>query len=113
MSKFGHSDLFLRLEEAARERLATLRVHLDPSQQEQLVTEVCDVFVSGGCGGGGGEGHEAARSQGVRGLCWCQHPSQHRGEDGYVAHRYVEGRSFCGLPRWFSAASSSSCACSS
>ncbi|GLC44284.1 hypothetical protein PLESTB_000760900 [Pleodorina starrii] len=43
---FGGSDLMLRLEEANRERLAQLRLHLESGQQDKLVADVAELFQS-------------------------------------------------------------------
>ncbi|KAG2438290.1 hypothetical protein HYH02_010988 [Chlamydomonas schloesseri] len=46
LADFGASDLYLRLDEAARERLATLRLHLESSAAEKLVNDVAELFQS-------------------------------------------------------------------
>eukprot|EP00198_Chlamydomonas_reinhardtii_P008324 XP_001697661.1 glycine rich protein [Chlamydomonas reinhardtii] len=46
LADFGSSDLFLRLDEAARERLASLRLHLESAAAEKLVNDVAELFQS-------------------------------------------------------------------
>ncbi|EFJ40270.1 hypothetical protein VOLCADRAFT_120010 [Volvox carteri f. nagariensis] len=46
LHSFGGSDLMLRLEEANRERLANLLLHLEKGQQEKLVGDVAELYQS-------------------------------------------------------------------
>ncbi|GFR40315.1 hypothetical protein Agub_g851, partial [Astrephomene gubernaculifera] len=46
VTRFGGSDLMLRLDAAHRERLAVLRLHLDKGVQEKLVGDVAELFQS-------------------------------------------------------------------
>ncbi|KAG2488784.1 hypothetical protein HYH03_012781 [Edaphochlamys debaryana] len=46
VSKFGGSDLFLRLEEAHRERLATLRLLVEPAREEEMSKSLQDLYES-------------------------------------------------------------------
>ncbi|KAG2429563.1 hypothetical protein HXX76_010798 [Chlamydomonas incerta] len=46
LADFGSSDLYLRLDEAARERLASLRLHLESAAAEKLVNDVAELFQS-------------------------------------------------------------------